>query len=124
MKPAISRPRFLTLWQIRLPLPGLVSILHRLSGVVLFLALPFVLYLLQLSLASEAGFARAAAIISSWPLRLLGLLLLWLFLHHLFAGVRFLLIDLEWGSDLPTARRTALVVLLGAVVLSLFGGLL
>ncbi len=119
-----NRPRFLNLWQIRLPLNGIVSIVHRVSGVFLFLALPFLFYLLELSLSSRDGFAQATAITTLWPVRLFALLLLWLFAHHLFAGVRIMLIDMEVGSELHLARRSAalvlvlaLIVLLGCVVL-------
>lgn len=117
------RPRFLSLWQITLPLTGFISILHRISGIVLFLALPYLLYLLQQSLSSETGFLQARANLDSWPVKLCGTILIWLFAHHLFAGVRVLLIDMEWGSDLPTARRTAGIVIV-ASLLALITGVL
>lgn len=121
MKNNNKQPRFLVLWQIRLPITGLVSILHRISGVALFLALPFLLYLLQTSLQSEEGFYRVGTILASWPLKLCALLLLWLFVHHLLAGIRVLLIDMEWGVELPAARRSASVVVALAVLLALLG---
>jgi succinate dehydrogenase / fumarate reductase cytochrome b subunit len=119
-----NRPRFLNLWQIKLPLIGIVSIIHRVSGVFMLLLLPFLLYLLQLSLGSSDGFARASVIIAGWPVHLLGLLLLWLFAHHFFAGIRVMLIDLECGSGLAVARRTARWVLAAAVLVVIAGGLL
>ena len=119
-----NRPRFLNLWQIRLPLTGIVSILHRISGVFLFLSFPFLLYLLELSLSGSAGFEQAKAIMQSSPVRLVGLLLLWLLAHHLFAGVRVMLIDMECGSELLVARRTALVVLVAALLVAIAGGVL
>jgi succinate dehydrogenase / fumarate reductase cytochrome b subunit len=119
-----NRPRFLTLWQLKLPLPGVVSIIHRLAGVAMVLVLPFLLYLLQLSLSGGEGFDRVAAVVGSWPGRLLGLLLLWLFAHHLFAGIRVMLIDLEWGCGLVMARRTARLVLFSALLMVLMGGML
>ena len=118
------QPRFLNLWQIRLPVTGVVSILHRVSGVALFLSLPFVIYLLELSLRSSEGYGLAVAIISSWPAKLLGILLLWLFSHHLFAGVRILFIDIEVGSSLIVARYTAIVVLVISVSVVMVGVLL
>ncbi len=119
-----NRPRFLNLWQIRLPVTGVVSILHRLSGIFLLLLFPFLLYLLQLSLRSAEGFAQARAIIDSGPAYVVGLLLLWLFAHHLFAGLRVLLIDMEWGSELPVARRTAILVLVAALLVFITGAVL
>ena len=119
-----KRPRFLTLWQIRLPITGVVSILHRLSGIFMMLLFPFLLYLLQLSLRSADGFAQAEAIIHSGPVYVAGLLLLWLFAHHLLAGLRVLLIDMEWGSKLRMARRTALIVLVAALLVLIVGALL
>lgn len=89
------------------------------------LLLPFLIYLLQLSLSSPEGFEAARAMMTSWPLRLLGLLLLWIFVHHLLAGIRVLLIDMEWGSDLITARRTSWAVIIGTVlVVILIGAML
>ena len=119
-----NRPRFLTLWQIRLPVTGVVSILHRIGGVLLLLAFPFLLYLFQLSLESAEGFAAVRQLFSGWPLQLLALLLSWLLLHHLFAGLRVMLIDMEWGSGLTAARRSAWLVLLAGIVVALTGALL
>jgi len=120
--PDQDRPVFLHLLQIRLPLTGWISIAHRLTGALLFLLLPLPLYLWQLSLQGEAGFAQALAWLGQWPLRLLLLLLLWWFAHHLFAGIRFLLLDLELGVGLAAARRSARWVLY-ADALVLLGGL-
>lgn len=88
------------------------------------LLFPFLLYLLQLSLVGDDGFARSAAIVDSWPGRILGLLLLWLFAHHLFAGIRVMFIDLEWGSELAAARRTARWALAAALLVVIVGGML
>jgi len=107
-----TRPVFLNLLQIHLPLMGWVSIAHRITGIMLFLSLPLPLWLWQRSLASAEDFTRIAQWLEDWPLRLMLLLLLWWFLHHLFAGLRVLLLDMEIGSDLQTARLSALVVLM------------
>ena len=117
-----SRPVFLNLLQIKLPVTGLVSIAHRISGLLLFISLPIALYLLGLSLSSEAGFQRSVAILQSLPLRLLALLAIWALLHHLLAGLRFLLIDLDLGVHKTPARASAFSVLLGGVVLTLLAG--
>lgn len=121
-----KRPVFLSLHQTHLPLTGFVSIAHRLTGVLLFLLLPLLLYLLQHSLASEAAFDEVRQWLHSWPWRLLLLLLIWWFAHHLFAGLRFLLMDFDIGVQLPQARLGATLVLLAAavVVLAVIVGML
>lgn len=105
----MSRPRpvFLTLWRIRLPLPGLVSILHRISGVLLAFALPVGLWLLATAVASPAGFTQVAQLLTHPLMQLVVLVWLWAFLHHLFAGIRHLMMDLDRAVELSAARRTA-----------------
>lgn len=120
-----TRPVFLNLLQIRLPVAGVLSIAHRASGVILFLALPFLVGLLELALSGEAGFGRAAALLQGaggWVLRFL---LLWALLHHLLAGIRYLLIDADLGVQAPRYRQSAWLVLVGAPLLALLlaGGL-
>ena len=115
-----KRPVYLNLFKIRLPLPGVVSIMHRMSGALLFLLLPLLLYVLQLSLASEQGFAA----VQEWfrlPLVKLFLLgIIWGYLHHFCMGLRYLALDLDIGVDLPQARfssKLVLVVSIGATLL-------
>ena len=116
-----SRPVFLELWRIRLPIPGVVSILHRISGVLMVLAIPLFAALFAQALSGSAGFADAAALASS-PLGQLALLLLgWSLLHHLLAGMRYLALDLGWGLDRPNARKTAWTTLYSALALTLIG---
>jgi succinate dehydrogenase / fumarate reductase cytochrome b subunit len=114
-----NRPVYLNLLQIRLPVAGIMSIVHRITGVLMFLATPFLIYLLDLSLASADGFARAAAIVHSG----LGILvlfgLLWGLLHHLFAGFRYLLLDAHIGVDKPVYRHSAWTVLIAAPLVAL-----
>lgn len=121
-----QRPVFLELWRIQLPVPGVVSILHRISGVLMVAAIPVLAWLLAQALAGPEGFAASAAFLTS-PLVQLGLLLLaWALLHHLIAGIRYLLIDLGLGVDRPTARRSAWTSLIAALVLTVLvaGGML
>lgn len=121
----ISRsPVFLDLLKIKLPVTGIVSIAHRISGLLLFLAIPLFLYLLGLSLSSEAGFQQAAAIVRSLPFRFAVFFLIWALLHHLLAGVRFLLIDLDIGVDRQSARASAFTVILSGVVIAVLVGVL
>lgn len=119
---AKSRPKHLKLWQIRLPLPGFVSILHRVSGAVLFLMLPLLLWLFEQSLRSPESFARLHAVAAHPLMKLILLGLLWGYLHHLFAGIRHLLLDLHVGTELETARASSVVVLGAAVLLTLIVG--
>ena len=119
------RPKYLTLpailFEIRLPLPGFVSILHRISGALLFF--PFaawLLYLLDTSLASEQGFARAHDYLRL-PVVKIGLIVFtWAYAHHLCAGVRFLLLDLNKGVELAPARRSAAAVLVVSLLVTAY----
>jgi succinate dehydrogenase / fumarate reductase cytochrome b subunit len=109
-------PVFLNLLQIRLPVSGVLSIGHRISGVLLFLCIPPLLSIFAESLTSEAGFAAAAERLATPAYRWLAVLVVWMFAHHFFAGIRFLLIDLDLGVDRAVARTSAWVVF-GAGVL-------
>jgi len=110
----IARPVYLNLFRIHLPLAGWVSILHRVSGVLLFAALPLGVWGLSVSLADESGFRRIADWMTHPLSRLLLLGLIWAFAHHVFAGVRHLALDVHWGTDLKHARQTSLAVLLAS----------
>lgn len=119
---AKTRPKHLDLARIRLPLPGFVSILHRISGAALFLCLPFLLYLLQLSLGPPESFAAFQAIVGHPLSKLVLLGLLWALLHHLCAGIRFLALDLHLGIALKEARASSAAVLAVSLVLTLILG--
>jgi succinate dehydrogenase / fumarate reductase cytochrome b subunit len=112
------RPKHLAVAKIRLPLPGIVSIFHRVSGAGLFLLLPFLLYLLDISLSSSSSFDDFRAIVAFPLVKLLLLGLLWAYLHHFCAGIRFLLLDVHKGLDLPTARKSAGAVVIVSLVLT------
>ena len=111
----------------RLPLAGLISILHRVSGAILFLLLPLVLYLLDQSLVSENTFAAMRGFTSNWFVKLIILGLSWAFLHHFFAGVRHLGMDTHMGLEKQSSRRSSAAVLAvslfltALVALKLFG---
>lgn len=116
----LPRPVYLNLFRIHLPLMGWVSILHRLSGTLLFLSFPFAVWLLSKSLTNEAEFAEVRAWLAQ-PLAKLALLaLLGLFALHFFAGLRHLALDVHWGVTLTAARRSsvAVLVLTGAVTVA------
>ena len=109
-RPKFRNINFPLLLTYRLPLPGVVSIMHRISGAALFLMLPLLLWLLDLSLMSETSFERLRGITANVFFKLLLVLLIWAFLHHLVAGVRYLLLDLHLGIDLKSARASAIAV--------------
>jgi succinate dehydrogenase / fumarate reductase cytochrome b subunit len=109
--------------QYRLPPPGMVSIMHRASGAALFLALPLMLWLFDLSLMSELSFERLLDIGSHWLVKLILLGLAWAFLHHLIAGIRYLMLDLHIGVDKPVARTSALAVYWISLPLTLLAAL-
>jgi succinate dehydrogenase / fumarate reductase cytochrome b subunit len=118
-----SRPKYLDLTQIKLPLPGWVSILHRVSGVGLYLiGIPMALYLLQMSLASEQGYGQVGAISDHWFVKLIFLGLLWAFLHHFCAGIRYLTLDLHMGEELQQARSSSYAVFGASLVLTVILG--
>ena len=119
-----TRPKFLDLTAIKLPVPALVSILHRISGFGLFLLLPLLLWLLHASLASPDAYARYRDTIAHPLMKLILIGLLWAFLHHLFAGLRFLLLDVHVGTELNTARNSSRAVLAVSILLTIVLGAL
>ena len=122
--PVKSRPVFLEIPNIRLPIPGIVSILHRISGVILFVMLPVLLYLLSGTLSRESAFETYRAIVSNPLVKLILIGVLWAYLHHLLAGVRFLFLDAHKGLELNTARNPAKLVFTAALVLTVVLGAL
>ena len=119
-----ARPVFFNLMQIQMPVGALASIGHRLSGVLLAAGLPVAVYLLDISLRDEQGFAEVARWGNSWPFKGAAFLLAWALAHHLLAGVRHLLTDISVGSTLYRARRSAWAVNLGGVAIALLVGAL
>ncbi|MDQ6917191.1 MAG: succinate dehydrogenase, cytochrome b556 subunit [Pseudomonadota bacterium] len=114
------RPVYLNLVRIRLPLPGIVSFLHRVSGAALFLlGIPLALFAIQTSLDSADGFASIESMFAHPLCKLAIVGLLWAYLHHFFAGIRFLLIDLHIGDDLGPARQSSVAVLGASLLLTL-----
>ncbi len=111
------RPVFLNFARIRFPVGAIASIGHRISGVLLALSLPFVVYALQLSLRSPSALSSFMAALRTFPGRLVLVVFAWACVHHLFAGIRHLLTDVGIGSGLSAARSSAYaVVCAGALV--------
>ncbi len=114
-----KRPKNLDLTTIRLPLPGKVSILHRVSGAGLFLCLPLLLWLFGDSLKSAESYAALKSLAASLPVKVILAGLLWAFVHHFCAGIRFLLLDLHVGIEKEAARKSATVVFAVSIPLTL-----
>ena len=113
------RPIYLNLLAIRQPLPAIVSVLHRVSGALLFLlGIPLLLWGIHASLASPDTFAQLKTIVGQPFSKLTLLLLAWSYIHHLLAGLRHLAVDLHVGVDLAPARRSAAIVLVVSVLLT------
>ncbi len=111
-----TRPVFLDLWRIRLPATGYVSIFHRISGVLMVLAIPVGAILFDRAVSGPEGFAASAAFLNHALVRVALLLLVWSILHHVFAGIRYLLLDLRIGLDRKWSRLGAWIVMVAAVV--------
>jgi succinate dehydrogenase / fumarate reductase cytochrome b subunit len=121
--PRAARPVYLNLLAIRQPVPAIVSILHRISGALLFLVgIPLLLWAVQQSLAAPETWAALRASLGHPIPKLLLLGLAWAYLHHFCAGIRFLLIDVHVADDLAGARRSAAIVLVVSLALTLVIG--
>ncbi len=107
----------------RLPPSGIVSILHRVSGMLMFGLLPFILYVLDQSLQSEVSFAMLHLFASGVLVKLVLLAISWAYLHHFCAGIRHLLMDFHVGLDKDAARESAVIVLIISVGLAALIGL-
>ena len=117
------RPKYYDLNLAHLPPPGLVSIFHRVSGLALFFPiLPLLLYALQQTLGSEAGWTHWKEVFPRPLVKLVLLAVVWLYAHHFWAGIRYLLLDVHVGIEKQPARTTAVVVLvLGVLTTALVG---
>lgn len=103
-----------------------MSIIHRATGVFMFLALPYLIYLLSLSLSGPSGYQQAGASVHSLLGTVVVFFLMWSLAHHLLAGIRYLLIDVDLGVEKGLARQTALGVTVAAPIIALLltGGVL
>lgn len=117
------RPINVYLLSYKYPVTAIISVLHRISGVLLFLLIPLLLWLLASSLASPDQFDNLLDILSNPFLKLI----LWVFLsallYHLVAGIRHLIMDLGWGESLQSARASAWAVAVISAILTLIAGI-
>lgn len=113
------RPVFFNPLQIQMPVGALTSITHRVTGIFLALSIPFSVYVLDLSLQGPQGYAQVIAWFDKFAFRVTAIVLVWVLAHHLLAGIRHLLSDIDVGSQLPAARRSAWIVNLGGAAAAL-----
>ena len=130
MSDSASKPRpqfrnigITDLMAYRLPMAGKVSILHRVSGALLFLCLPGLIALFAMSFSSEAGFKAMSTVVGFPLVKLILLVLIWGYLHHFCAGIRYLFLDLEMGVDKAAANRSAISVMIVSLALTAILGL-
>jgi len=116
-----KRPVFLDLTRIDMPVMAVLSVAHRITGILMFLSIPIVIYLLGLSLASPQGYETVTSFFDSGLFRLAVLLMLWCFAHHFFAGIRYFMLDLDIGVDVINGRRSAWCVLGAGLVVTVIG---
>jgi succinate dehydrogenase / fumarate reductase, cytochrome b subunit len=115
--------------QYRLPLAGLVSILHRISGFIIAALLPLIVWVLDCSLSTEWNYYQLASFFGAWYVKLVVVGVSWAFFHHLCAGVRHLMMDLHIGMTKNGAKTSAQVVFVASLLLTacvafkLFGSL-
>lgn len=119
---ASRRPRYLNLFRIKLPLPGVVSFLHRVSGALLFVSIPLFLAIFQLTLDSAETFGKVKQAFGNLPVKVVLILLLWGFLHHFFAGLRFIAMDFHLGLELKETRRNSWLVMVFSLTLTAMAG--
>lgn len=118
-----NRPKYVDINLLHLPVPGLVSIFHRVTGVVMFLFLiPALLLLLQCTLGSEEGFNRWKGYFAEPTVKVIFLGFVWAYMHHFFAGIRYLILDLHIGVALAPARLSAKLVLAAGALATLLIG--
>ena len=121
-----TRPKYLNLqallFEIRMPVSATLSILHRVSGALLFVALVWLLWMLDRSLSSEAAFGKIKHYAGLWPVKLALLVLVWAYCHHFCAGIRHLFLDLDKGLEKETARLTGWITFAVSLLLTAFLG--
>ena len=115
-----DRPKYLDLFRIKLPITGIVSIGHRASGILLVLTIPIWLYLLETSVTSEQDYQDILKMTDGFVFSLMAFLVFWSLVHHLFAGVRFLLLDLDIGIEKYSALRAAKLVFVAEAIVMVF----
>lgn len=114
-----QKPKFLNLFQISMPVTALVSILHRLSGLLLVLMLPVIVYAFHVSIQNKIQFEALLNYFNSTLFQIILIAIVWIVLHHIFAGIRYLLIDIELGVSLSVAKLSAWFANIAALIVTL-----
>jgi len=115
----MRRAVFFNLTQIQMPVGAVTSITHRITGILLALGLPLYVYLLDRSLRDAQSYAWTTQLLAHPAFKVVAVAFTWALAHHLLAGVRHLSSDIDIGSGLPAARRSAWSVNLGAIAVAL-----
>ena len=115
----MRRPVFLDLVRIQMPVGALTSITHRVTGILLALGMPFGIYILDQSLQGPESYVWLISRFDRWVFKASAIVLIWALAHHLLAGIRHLLSDIDIGSLLPAARRSAWIVNVGGLLVAL-----
>ncbi len=124
MKEKKSRPINLDLQTIQFPITAIASILHRVSGVIMFVAVGILLWLLAISLSSPAGFTQAANLVDGFFVKFILWGILTALSYHIAGGIRHLLMDMNYFEELESGTLSAKFVMGIAVVLSVLAGVL
>lgn len=115
----MRRPVFLNLTQIQMPVGAVTSITHRITGILLAVGIPFGIYILDQSQQNPQSYAWVIELFGHWPFKVVTLFFIWALAHHLFAGIRHLLTDIDLGSRLLIARHSAWAVNIGGLAVAL-----
>jgi len=114
-----TRPVYLNLLKIKLPVTAILSILHRITGVFMVISIPSLVYLFDWSLQGQIEFDQLTGFLAHPLMRIIGALYVWFLAHHLLAGIRFLLMDIDIGVLKPAARASAYTInVLGGLILA------
>ena len=117
-----QRPVFLNLFQIKFPITAIISILHRVTGVVIFLSLPLLLWALQSSLGSKGNFTHLQECLVAPFAKIITWLIASVVMYHALAGVRHIIMDMGYAESLKSAKFTAYLVLSLSLVCSIYAG--
>lgn len=115
-----NRPKNLNLFTIRLPINAIVSIMHRMSGMALFVMIPALLWALNASTESAQTYVELSLFLTHWLVKLLLIALSWAFFHHFYAGLRHLAMDVHWMTSLQKARLSSRFVLVLVAISVIF----
>ena len=112
-----KRPKNFNLLSVKFPMSAVMSVGHRAAGILLFLLLPYLLYLLQLSLNNETDFLLVKEQLQSPIAKFFSLIIIWSLVHHFLAGIRYFLLDIDVGIEKHLAQKTAVFVMAGSFMI-------